>query len=494
MGGGGADESTDAYDTIDWVVKNVPGNNGRVGIVGLSYPGFYAACGMVGAHPALKCAVPQAPVGDWFVGDDIHRNGAFNFAASYLFLRGFGDRKPEAIVTPDGYRYFLSLGAAGNAVHLDGSVGFWDEIMAHGAYDDYWKARAIGPHLSHVHVAVMNVGGWFDAEDLYGTLSTYRQVEGRNPGITNVLVMGPWSHGGWGKAGGESLGDVHFGAETADWYRRAVELPFLKDYLTGDGRSPGVAEATVFETGVNEWRRFGEWPPRGAVGRELYLRGGGTLSFDKPSAGEGAFDEYVSDPARPVPYVSGIELDPGKKYMVADQRFAAERPDVLVYESGVLKEDLRVVGPIGVDLKVSTTGTDADWVVKVIDVYPDDTKDPSPNPAGVRMGGYQQLVRGDIMRGKFREGLDRPVPFEPGKVASVDFDMPDVCHTFRRGHRVMVQVQSSWFPLFDRNPQTFCDIYHARPGDYRKATQRVYHSPGNESVLRLKVLPDGSAE
>lgn len=488
LGGGTADESTDAYDTIDWIVKNVPGNNGRVGIVGLSYPGFYAACGAINSHPALKCAVPEAPVGDWFVGDDVHRNGAFNLAASYLFLRGFGEVTPEPIATPDGYEYFLRLGAAGNATHLDGKVGFWDEVMTHGVYDDYWKARATGPRLKNVRIPVMNVGGWFDAEDLYGTLETYRRMEAQNPGIENVLVMGPWYHGGWVRSDGEQLGDVHFGSKTAEWYRREVELPFLNAYLKEGTQASRAAEATVFETGANEWRRFAQWPPAEAVERELYLHDGGALSFDKPAGREREFDEYVSDPAKPVPHVSTTILNVGREYIIGDQRFAARRPDVLVYESGVLKDDLRVVGPVGVGLKVSTTGTDADWVVKLIDVYPDDTKDPEPNPAGVRMGGYQQLVRGDIMRGKFREGMEKQVPFEPGKVTAVDFEMPDVCHTFKRGHRMMVQVQSSWFPLFDRNPQTFCDIYHARPEDYRKATQRVYHAPGAASVLRLKVV------
>jgi hypothetical protein len=462
----GIDESTDAWDTVDWLVKNVQGSNGRVGLVGSSYPGMYALEGGMNAHPAVKCAVVQAPVIDWFAGDDLHHNGAFCLAQSYPFLAMMAG-KP--VTMEDGYGYYLKLGAIGNVTGLD---QFWDQVMGHGVEDAFWKERDVREHLGEVSVPMMTVGGWFDAEDLFGTLAAYRGVEKVSGPRENVLVMGPWSHGGWMRGDGEELGEVKFGGKTAEWYRREVEIEFLKKYLNGEDAGK-IAEATVFETGVNRWRRFATWPPEGGVEREMYSRSGGRLSFEPVEKGEGEFDEYVSDPARPVPFVEKVGKGVPAEFMVGDQRFAESRGDVLGYKTETLAEDVRVMGPVGVDLRVSTSGTDADWVVKVIDVWP---------------SGYEQLLRGDVMRGKFREGLGKEVAFEPGKVTEVKFEMADVCHTFLRGHRVMVQVQSSWFPLFDRNPQVFCDIYHVREGDYQKAVERVYHGVGEESGVWVRVM------
>jgi putative CocE/NonD family hydrolase len=490
------DESSDTFDTIDWLVKHIP-NNGRVGQWGISYPGFYTAAGMIDAHPALKAASPQAPVTDWFIGDDFHHNGALFLPHAFNFLAVFGKPRPEPTKksqspfehgTPDGYDFFLRMGSLANADarYLKGDVAFWNEVMRHGTYDEFWKARNLRPHLKDIRPAVLTVGGWFDAEDLFGALETFKNVEAHNPSQANHLVMGPWSHGGWSRTDGESLGPVRFNAKTAEYFREKLELPFFEYHLKGKGE-PRLAKAIVFETGTNRWRHYDSWPPESAKSKSLYLGEAGRLAFDPPTKDE-AFDEYVSDPGRPVPYAEKISVGMEKEYMVADQRFAARRPDVLVYTSEPLAEDKTLAGPIEVALVVSTTGTDADWVVKLIDVYPDDLPPPEPNPSGLQPGGYQQLVRGEPMRGKFRTGFDRPQPFEVSTPTAVNFTMPDVNHTFRSGHRIMVQVQSSWFPLVDRNPQTFCDIYAAKPGDFRKATQRVYRSAAHLSRVTVRIL------
>ena len=504
-GRGDIDESTDTYDTIDWLVKNVPNNNGNVGMMGISYPGFYTAAGMIDSHPALKCASPQAPIADWFVGDDFHHNGAFYLPHAFGFLSRFGQDleeptrespKPFDYKTPDGYQFYLELGPIANAdkKHFKGKIQFWEELMTHGTYDAFWKARSILPHLKNIKTAVMTVGGWFDAEDLYGPLNIYREVERNNPGIFNVLVMGPWAHGGWSRGDGEKLGHVRFDAKTSEFYRNEIELPFLKHYLKGQGSNDpklDLPEAFVFETGTNQWRRYNRWPPKNTAEKTLYFQPGGKLSFEPEGperSGAEAYDEYVSDPAKPVPFIPNIAIGMTREHMLDDQRFASSRPDVLVYVTDPLEEDVTVAGPITADLRVSTTGTDSDWIVKLIDVYSGDYPNPDPNPTGVQMGGYQQLVRGEPMRGKFRDSLEEPSPFEPGKVTPVKFVLPDAYHTFRRGHRIMVHVQSSWFPLVDRNPQKFCDIYNATEEDFQKATQRVYRSPANRSQIRVRVL------
>jgi putative CocE/NonD family hydrolase len=456
------DESTDAFDTIDWLVKHVPNNNGKVGIFGISYPGFYTAMGMIDSHPALKAASPQAPISDWFIGDDLHHNGAFllsqNFGFFYTFAQKIEDplhesAKPFNFQTPDGYEFFLGMGPLANSdkVLLKGRSPEWTEFLQHPTYDAFWRARNTRQHLKNVHCAVMTVGGWYDAEDLFGALETNRWTERQNPGITNMLVMGPWAHGGWGREDGDMLGDINFHAKTAEYYREKIELPFFRHFLKGD-KNYSAVEARVFETGSDQWRQFDAWPPKGVVARTLYFHARGVLDSNAPVESTEAFDEYVSDPAKPVPFSLEPSTGYPRSYPVQDQRFAASRPDVLTYRTEVLGDDLTVAGPLEAKLQVSTTGTDADWVVKLIDIYPGDFPDPSPNPAHVQMGAYQQLVRGDVFRGKFRNSFDQPEPFDPGKVSKVEFSMPDVFHTFRRGRRVMIQVQSSWFPLVDRNP------------------------------------------
>ena len=515
------DESTDAYDTIDWLVKNVPGNNGRVGILGISYPGFYAACAMIESHPALKCVSPQAPVGDWFIGDDFHHNGALFLADAFGYLSSFEQKledpmreaaKPLDYKTQDGYEFFLALGPLANAdkKYFKGKIKYWNEIMAHPNYDAWWKARVIFPHLKRVRPAVMTVGGWYDAEDLYGTLKTYRETERQNPGAYNVLVMGPWSHGMWSRTDGDRLGNVAFDAKTSLYYREHFELPFLKRFLkdndkeekTDEKAADGgktekfkLSEANVFETGTNQWRQFDAWPPKNVAERALYLHAGGRLSFEPPAdSGTSSFDEYVSDPAKPVPYIGHTALHRTNEYMDDDQRFAATRTDVLVYQTDVLKEDVTLAGPMSARLHVSTSGTDSDFIVKLIDVYSVDFPNPDPNPKGVQMAGYQQLVRGEPMRGKFRNSYEKPEPFTPGKMEAVNWTMPDVFHTFRRGHRIMIQIQSSWFPLVDRNPQTFCNIHTATEADFQKATQRVYHWPQAASQVRVLILNHGNKQ
>jgi hypothetical protein len=489
------DESTDTYDTIDFLLRKVPNHNGKVGLWGISYPGFYTAAGMIDAHPALKAASPQAPITDWFMGDDWHHNGALFLPHCFNFMANFGRPRPEPTKkpvvpfehdTPDGYQFFLKMGPLANANtrYFKDNIAFWNEAMKHGSYDDFWKSRNLRPHLKNIRPAVMTVGGWFDAENLFGALETYRSVEATSS-TTNLLVMGPWAHVGWARDTGESLGHVRFNAKTSVYYREKIELPFFEFFLKGKGRLEHP-EAWVFETGTNEWRKYDAWPPRTAQPRTLWLAGGERLSFEPPpQPGAADFDEYPSDPAKPVPFIEQVAIGMVPEYMVADQRFASRRPDVLVYETGVLERDITLAGPVQVHLVVSTTGTDSDWVVKLIDVYPDDFPDPEPNPSLVRMGGFQQLVRGDVMRGKFRNSFEKPEPFVPGVPTTVKFTLPDIYHTFRTGHRIMVQIQSSWFPLVDRNPQTFVDIHTARESDFHKATQRVYR--GQEGS-RLQVL------
>jgi len=494
------DESSDTWDAIEWLLAHVPGHNRKVGLWGISYPGFYAAAGMIDAHPALVAVSPQAPICDWFVGDDWHHHGALMLPHAFNFMANFGRPRPEPTSksgprfehgTPDGYRFFLDMGslANANAKYFKDDVAFWNEVMQHGTYDEFWQSRNLRPHLKNIRPAVMTVGGWFDAENLFGALQTYKSIEANSPDASNILVMGPWNHGGWGRADGQSLGVVQFNAKTSLFFREQIELPFFEFHLKGKGSLPHP-EAWVFETGTNQWRRFAAWPPKETRPTPLYLRAGGQLAFapsTSPTPGSG-FDEYLSDPAKPVPFLDKIAIGMSPEYMVEDQRFAARRPDVLVYQTDVLEQDWTLAGPIQVDLRVSTSGTDCDWIVKLVDVYPDDYPDPNPNPTGVHMGGYQQLVRGDVLRGKFRNSFEKPEPFVPDQPTAVQFTLQDVCHSFRAGHRVMVQIQSTWFPLIDRNPQTFVDIYTAKETDFRKSTQRVYHTPDLPSCLIVPML------
>ena len=493
------DESSDTYDTIDWLVKNIPQNNGKAGIYGISYPGFYSTASLPGAHPALKAVSPQAPVTDWFAGDDFHHNGAFFMMDAFSFYSGFGVPRPKPI-TPDkgpkgfqfpvndNYRFFLELGPLKNvkSKYFADSIEFWNDLMAHGTYDKFWKDRNIRPHLKNIKPATMVVGGFFDAEDAFGALATYQALEKQNPQNHNMLVMGPWFHGGWARGTGEKFGNINFGQPTSTWYQQNVEFPFFQNLLNGkeDAKLP---EAMIFETGSNKWQRYDTWPPKNAVSKTLYFGSNGKLSFTKPGEADG-FDEYTSDPSKPVPYADAVHLDRTREYMIDDQRFASRRPDVMVYQTDILNDDLTLAGSLLADLKVSTSGTDGDYIVKLIDVYPDNYPNMEPNPEQIQMGGYQMLLRAEVMRGKFRNSLEKPEPFVPNQITQVKYTLPDVSHTFKKGHRVMVQVQNSWFPLIDRNPQKFVDIYHADEKDFQKAVQRIYHDGKNASSVQIMVL------
>jgi putative CocE/NonD family hydrolase len=500
-----SDESTDTWDTIDWLVKNVPNNNGRAGIWGISYPGFYAAYSLIGSHPALKAASPQAPMGDVGNGDDAYHNGAFYLAANFGFYTGFKPRGPEPerparsvpfdYGTSDQYDFYLRMGPLANAneKYLKNENSYWNDLLQHDTYDEYWQTRAQSPHMKNTTPAVMFVGGWFDAEDLSGPLKLFRAVKATGPQAPETLVMGPWLHGGWSRGDGDKLGNLNFASQTGLFYREHIEFPFFMQNLKGKGdglkasADAAVPEAYVFETGTDRWTRFESWPPRNAVETALYLDAQGRLSWNAPKTT--GFDEYVSDPDRPVPVIGEIGQGMPGDYMTYDQRFASQRPDVLVYQTDPLDRDVTIAGPVNPTLHVSTTGTDSDFVVKLIDVYPADYPDPSPNPKGIHMGGYQQMVRGEPIRGKFRNSFSKPEPFIPGKPAKIEYVMPDVCHTFRPGHRIMVQIQSSWFPLTDRNPQQFMNIPQAKAADFHKATERVYRGGADASLIHVQVLP-----
>jgi putative CocE/NonD family hydrolase len=503
------DESTDTYDTIDWLVKNVPGNTGKVGMWGISQPGFFVSAGMIDAHPALVAASPQAPVTDYFLGDDSYHNGAFMLAHRFRFYMGFrpreGDPEPPRPApafeygTPDGYDFFLRMGSLANAneKYFKNQHALWNLNVNNTTYNEEWKARSIWRHLKNIRPAVMTVGGWFDAEDVQGPVRTWESIERNSPPAVNLLVQGPWTHGGFARGDGDRVGNVNFGTKTSQFYRERIEFPFFVYHLKGkgDGKFP---KAWIFETGRNLWHQFDAWPPRNAQVQTLHLSAGGRLTRQADAAA--GFEEYLSDPAKPVPYVGHVVMGMRPDYMTEDQRFAATRPDVLVFETEPLEQEVTIMGPIGVDLRVSTTGTDSDFVVKLIDVYPGDHPDynaPPPLPGAaprlepantIRMGGYQQLVRGEPFRGKFRKSFETPVPFEPGKPDRITFAMPGVAHTFRTGHRIMVQVQSSWFPLTDRNPQKFLEIPKALSTDFVKATQRVYRGGPDGSRIQVRVL------
>lgn len=497
------DESTDTYDTIDWLVKNVPNNNGRVGIWGISYPGHYAAYSLIDSHPALKAVSPQAPMGDVGNGDDAYHNGAFFLAANFGFYTGFKPRGSEPsrkddadkfdYGTPDEYDYYLRMGplANGTAI-LGGANSYWEDLLKHSNYDEFWRSRALPQFMKNVRPAVLFVGGWFDAEDLAGPLKLFRAVEANKPASPVTLVMGPFSHGGWAKVAGDTLGNLNFASKTGDFYREHIELPFFVENLkgTGDGlkERPGgsIPKAWVFETGTNQWRRFSAWPPANSRVQSLYLAANGKLAFQAESSA--GFDEYVSDPEHPVPVTAEIGEGMPSDYMTYDQRFASRRPDVVTYATEPLDHDVTIAGPVSPLLRVSTSGTDSDFIVKLIDVYPGDYPDPDPNPRAIHMGGYQQMVRGEPFRGKFRNSMEKPEPFQPGVPAKIDFAMPDVCHTFRPGHRIMVQIQSTWFPLVDRNPQQFLNIPEAKVSDFRKATEKVYRGGTEGSQIRVMLI------
>jgi putative CocE/NonD family hydrolase len=480
------DESTDAYDTIDWLVKNVPHNNGKVGIMGTSYNGYYTSCALIRAHPALMAASPQAPMADLYRGDDAYHNGAFFLAANFSFYTSFHKQNNPVATnqhaafdysTKDSYQFYLDMGplAESDRLYPLHRNEYWTEMYEHTTEDAFWRARNILPHLRAITPAVLVVGGWYDAEDLSGTLMTYQAIRRQSPATDCQLVMGPWSHGAWNFGKGGKLGDIGFGSNTAERLRE-VELRFFRQHLK-DGPAADMPRALVFETGENEWKALQQWPPV-ATKQKLYLKAGGKLSGRPPRDGK-AFDEYVSDPAHPVPYFPNAAQHMVKEYMIGDQRFLSDRKDVLRYLSDPLRDDLTMAGAISPDLFVSTSGSDSDFDVKLIDVYPED--------ASGNLAGYQQLVRGEPFRGKFRKGFRAPEPFTPDKIEEIRFSMPDVYHCFKKGHRVMIEVESSWFPLTDRNPQTFGDIPHAKAADFVTATERIYRKRRAASFVEVNV-------
>lgn len=487
------DEASDAYDAIDWMVKNIPNNNGNVGVFGTSYPGFYANMAAHSNHPALKAVSPQAPVSEWFLGDDFHHNGAFMLLDAFNFYTGFGKPRPKPtsvgpsgfpFPTKDNYGFYLQTGALSNFTKLTGdSILFWKDLMSHPNYDAFWKARNARANVQVINpnIATLIVGGLFDAEDCYGAWNLYQAIE-KNAKNNNKIIMGPWHHGQWGRSDGTHLGFVEFGSNTSEWYGNNIELPFFNYYLKNKGSIDQIKEATIFISGANEWRSFATWPAANMQMEAYALGKNGT--FSKASAKVStSFDEYISDPAKPVPYVPEIHSGRTQEYMLDDQRFAARRPDVLVYQTEVLNEDITLAGPIVADLMTSTTGTDADFIVKIIDVFPDNFENKKPTEHV--MNGYQMLVRGEVMRGKFRNSFEKPEAFVPGKPTQVKFTLPDIAHQFKKGHRMMIQIQSTWFPLVDRNPQQFMNIYEAKDSDFKKATIKIYH---DASTIQLPIL------
>lgn len=480
------DESSDTYDTVDWLVKNVKNNNGRVGLYGISYPGFYATASLPGAHPAIKAVSPQAPVTDEFIGDDANHNGAFFLLDNFDFMNYFGKPRKGPVMdygsqifeaqSKNDYDFFLHLGPLYNTQsekYFNHKSYIWDEYLQHDTYDAYWRSRNIRQHLKNISIPTLVVGGWFDAEDLFGALNTYASIEAQSPKNNNYLVMGPWTHGAWESGEWKQFASYDFGSNTSKFFQDTLEARFFNFYLKDKGPFD-AAEATVFETGSNVWKQYQTWPPANIKNTAYYLLANGRLGQADTSAR--TFDEYLSDPARPVPYTNGIYGRRNNDYMAEDQRFAAVRPDVLVYESPVLPDDMTISGKIMADLRVSMTGSDADFIVKLIDVLPDDEPNFKNAPRGFQMAGYQRLVRAEVMRGKFRNSYEKPEAFVPGQVSEVKFALNDVAHTFKKGHRIMVQVQSSWFPLIDRNPQKFMRIPDAKESDFQKESIRIYHN------------------
>ena len=493
------DESSDTYDTIEWLLKNFPNNNGRVGIWGISYPGFYASAALPDAHPAIKAVSPQAPVTDEFIGDDANHKGAFFLMDNFGFMNYFDAPRKGPVEDygdgifnanyKDAYQFFLKMGPISNsnsADYFNNKSKIWNEYITHDTYDAYWKSRNIRTHFKQVKPAVLVVGGWFDAEDLFGALETYRAIEKNNPVNNNKLVMGPWTHGAWASGNWTNYATHDFKQNTSKFYQEEMETPFFNYYLKDKGQL-SLPEAYIFETGKYEWKKYAQWPPENMQPVPYYFRKNGSLSAGSVANAEG-YTEYTSDPARPVPYTNLISRGRNNEYMSEDQRFASRRPDVIVFMTDTLTEDITLSGPVTADLFVSTTGTDADFIVKLIDVLPERTPNPSPNPKQLQMGGMERLVRAEVIRGKFRNSFEKPEPFAPGKVSAVKYELPDVAHTFLKGHRIMVQVQSSWFPLVDRNPQKFLRIPDAKESDFIKSTIRIYHEPGRASKLTLPVL------
>jgi len=502
------DEASDTYDSIDWLVKNIP-NNGSVGVFGISYPGFYSTMAAASNHPALKAVSPQAPVTNWFIGDDFHHNGvffqmdAFDFYSALGFGFGQPHNKPTSVPARsvgypvhDNYQFYLEAGTLKNLTkYMGDTMAFWKDLMTHPNYDGFWKARDARNATKNLQPAMLWVGGLFDAEDCWGTWNSYKAAEQNNPGKSfNKIVEGPWYHGQWSNHDGTHHGNIQYGSNTSEYYQEHFEIPFFNYFLKGKGDISKIAEANVFMTGANEWKTFDKWPPAEKSDKAIYLQSNGKLSWSKPTAGN-SFSEYTSDPAKPVPYEEEVHFNRSRTYMSADQRFASRRPDVLVFQTDTLQDDLMVTGNVIADLMTSISTTDADLVVKVIDVFPGNLgyndvdiyaeKDPERI---YPMGGYEMLVRAEIFRGRYRKSYENPQAFTPGKIEEVKFELPSVAHAFKKGHRIMIQIQSSWFPLADRNPQKFTDIYKANESDFQKATIRIYHNASNPSKIILPVL------
>lgn len=503
------DEASDTYDTIDWLVKNIQDNNGNAGVFGISYPGFYSTMAAASNHPSLKAVSPQAPVTNWFIGDDFHHKGvffqmdAFDFYSASGF--GFGQPHPAPTAFParsvgypdhDNYNFFLKTGALKNYTkYMGDSIAFWKDLMSHPNYDSWWQARDARNATKNLKPAMLWVGGLFDAEDCWGAWNSYKAAEKNNPGKTfNKIVDGPWYHSQWASNDGTHHGNIQFGSNTSEYYQQHFEIPFFNYFLKGKGDISQIGEANVFITGANEWKTFSQWPPANKEDKEMYLQPGGKLGWSKPSANS-SFSDYISDPAKPVPYEEFVHFNRTRTYMSDDQRFAARRPDVLVFQTDTLTEAVTITGNVIADMMTSISTTDADFVVKVIDVFPENSgynkvdiyagNDPDKI---YPMGGYEMLVRAEIMRGKFRNSFEKPEPFVPGKITEVKWELPDVAHTFLKGHRIMIQIQSSWFPLADRNPQKFLDIYKAKDSDFQKANIHIYHDGVNQSKVILPVL------
>ena len=490
------DEATDAYDSIDWMLKQVSANNGRVGMTGVSYPGWLTAVAMLDPHPALKAASPQASPSDMWIGDDFHHNGAFrlSYAFEYAVMMESGKETTRfGFDTYDIYDWFLRLGSLANVKQkvLGERIPTWNDFAERPDYDAFWQRQGMAPLLTKpVAVPALNVAGWWDQEDFYGPITIYRELEKHDRANLNWLVVGPWNHGGWMRGDGTSLGPVQFDMATSTFFRDSLMAPFFAHYLH-DAPAPRLAEATVFEAGSNRWRRYDAWPPRaGTTAQAFYFGPKGALTQEAPpaTAGVAAFDSYVSDPAKPVPYrqrpIPPTIGGPGwSTWLTDDQRFVASRPDVLVWDTPVLDSDVTIAGDIAVTLNAATTGSDADWVVKLIDVYPDS------GMAEPRMNGYQLMVANEVFRGRYLKSRTTPQPLVPGKVTEVTIDLHTQAYTFKAGHRIMVHVQSSWFPLIDRNPQTFVrNIFEAKETDFKAATQRVYRSARYPSKIVLPVV------
>lgn len=491
------DEGTDTYDTIDWLIKNIANNNGKVGVWGISYPGFYTTAALLSRHPALVAASPQAPMADLYRDDAFH-NGAFMLAANFGFYPSFTNRQDDKPTqqraatfdagTEDGYDFYMRMGSVKNTntKYYKDTIRLWNEMLQHPNYDLHWKDRNVLTHLHDIKTATLVTGGWYDAEDLYGAINTYKTLEKNNPATPIYFAMGPWVHGGWARGNGDHLGDVDFDSATAVYYREKIEFPFFSHYLKGT--SLDLQPINTFETGDNHWKTYAVWPPKEAVDKNLYFLPNGKLSFTAPVGVKDSYEEFLSDPSHPVPFINSIDMDMKREYMTADQRFAAQRPDVLTWQTDTLENDVTLAGNTWANLQVAITGTDADWVVKIIDVYPNAAKNNKWTGKDVYMSGYQQMIRSEAMRGKFRNSFAIPEPFVPSKITSVNFELQDVLHTFKKGHRIMVQVQSTWFPLIDRNPQKFVNIMEAKETDFQKAMHKVYTSAAHPSFLKVRVL------